>query len=220
VNAEGKKMKKIVIFAWLIVLLAFVVSTAVYSMLPDEIASHWNAKGEADDTMGKFWGLFLMPFTLLGLQVLFMLIPKIDPLKKNFEKFHNYYDGFILFFLLFMFLIHLHIIVWNLGVEINPNIFMPVALGLFFIYAGILCEKAKRNWFVGMRTPWTLSSDSVWEKTNKRLGKLFKICGVIAILAAFAGDLAIYIALIPILFVSLYAFFYSYFLFKKEENTK
>jgi uncharacterized membrane protein len=58
-----------------------------------------------------------------------------------------------------MFSIHLQVILWNAGTEISPNITLPIGIGLLFFYIGILCENAKRNWFIGIRTPWTLSSE-------------------------------------------------------------
>jgi len=59
---------------------------------------------------------------------------------------------------------------------------MVPALGILFYYCGILIENAKRNWFIGIRTPWTLSNEKVWERTHKIGGKLFKIAGLIAFL--------------------------------------
>jgi uncharacterized membrane protein len=209
-------MNKKLFAAWLIVGLAFLVSVVFYKAMPERIASHWNLQGETDGYMNRFWGLFIMPVTLFILLILFQLIPKIDPLKRNFVSFRTYYDIFILFFLGFMMLIHLHIIFWNLGWKISPNLFMPIALGFFFYYAGILCGKAKRNWFVGLRTPWTLSSDIVWDKTHIVTAKLFKICGIISVLGALSGNIAIYISLIPIIMASIFATIYSYIIYKKE----
>jgi len=83
--------------------------------MPDEMASHWNFKGEVDDYLPKFWGLFLMPIISLGLFLLFLLIPKIDPLKANIEKFRKYFDGFMVLMMVFLFYIYLLSIIWNLG---------------------------------------------------------------------------------------------------------
>ena len=146
--------------------------------MPEKMASHWNIKGEVDGYMSRFWGLFLMPFILFGLGLLFILILRIDPLKENIEKFKKYYDGFIILFFIFMLTIYFQVILWNLGIKIGPNVILPVGLGVLFFYVGILCENAKQNWFIGIRTPWTLSSEKVWDKTHKIVGKLFKIAGI------------------------------------------
>jgi uncharacterized membrane protein len=113
-----------------------------------------------------------------------------------------------------MFIIHGASILINLGYNINLILIMALAIGIFFFYLGILLEKTKRNWFIGIRTPWTISSDYVWDKTNKLGGKLFKICGVICIVGVFFGNLAIWFILVPIIFSAVFLIFYSYIQFR------
>jgi uncharacterized membrane protein len=193
------------------ILLSFV----FYWFMPEKVACHWDAKGEVNGYMGKFWGVFTLPLIMFLISLLFVLIPRIDPLKANIEKFMNYYDGFLIVFCIFMLLIHLWVIFWNLGLHISSNITMSVLVGLLLIYSGILCKNAKRNWFIGIRTPWTLSSDVVWDKTH-RIGSIFMmISGVIAVIGAFYGDKAIYFVIIPILIFAVWSFVYSYLEFKK-----
>lgn len=207
-------MKKIV---YGIILLSFILSIYFYPVMPEQMASHWNSKGMVDGYMPKFWGLFLMPFVLLVLLLVFIVIPKIDPLD-NIKKFKKYYDGFIIVMSIFMLFIHGQIILWNLGYEISPNYYIPVSIGLLFFYIGVLCENSKRNWFVGIRTPWTLSSDNVWDKTHKLGGKLFKIAGIIALIGVFFQNYVIYFILVPTLFVSVFLIVYSYVEFRKEKK--
>jgi uncharacterized membrane protein len=199
-----------------IILLSVVVGICFYPQMPEKMASHWNAKGEVDGYMSKFWGLFMMPSMLAGIGLLFFAIPRIDPLKANIEKFRKYYDGFIILFSIFFLSADVQIILWNLGVEISPNVILPIGLGLLFFYIGILCEHSKRNWFIGIRTPWTLSSDKVWDKTNKVGGKLFKIAGVIIFVGVFFQKYAIFFIIIPVLVVAVYTIVYSYFEYQKE----
>jgi len=204
----------IIIFG--IILLSFIISIYFYPQMPERIASHWNAQGQVDGYLSKFWGLFLMPFVLVGLALLFTAIPRIDPLKTNIEKFRKYYDGFIILFFIFMLSIHFQIILWNLGIEISPNIIVPIGIGFLFFYTGVLCDNAKRNWFIGIRTPWTLSSERVWDKTHKIGGKLFKIAGVIAFIGIFFERYAIFFILVPVFLLAIYTFIYSYFEYQKE----
>jgi len=70
-----------------IILVSFIISIYFYPHMPEKIASHWNAQGQVDGYISKFWGLFLIPFVLVGLALLFIAIPRIDPLKANIEKF-------------------------------------------------------------------------------------------------------------------------------------
>lgn len=199
-----------------IALFSFAIGIYFYPQLPEEMASHWNAQGEADAHMPKFWGLFLFPSVLVGLSLLFIAIPVIDPLKENIEKFRGYYDGFVVLFFLFMLSVYFQMILWNLGMEISPNLTLPIGLGLLFFYIGILCENAKRNWFIGIRTPWTLSSERVWEKTHKIGGKLFKIAGAIAFAGLLFRSHALFLALVPAILAAAYAVVYSYIEYQKE----
>jgi len=204
----------IIIFG--IILLSFIISIYFYPQMPERIASHWNAQGQVDGYMSRFWGLFLMPFVLVGLALLFTAIPRIDPLKTNIEKFRKYYDGFTILFFIFMLSIHFQIIFWNLGIKISPNIIVPIGIGLLFFYTGVLCDNAKRNWSIGIRTPWTLSSERVWDKTHKIGGRLFKIAGVIAFIGIFFERYAIFFILVPVFLLAIYTFIYSYFEYQKE----
>jgi uncharacterized membrane protein len=112
--------------------------------------------------------------------------------------------------------IHFQVILWNIGIEISPNVIFPIGLGLLFFYIGILCENAKRNWFIGIRTPWTLSNDVVWAKTHKIGGKLFKIAGVVALFGIFFLNYTLFFILVPVILVAIYTVIYSYREYRKE----
>ena len=210
-------MKKTNIIIIIVILISFVIGIYFYSQFPDRIASHWNIKGEVDGYMSKCWGLFLMPIILLGLWLLFLLIPRIDSLKKNIEKFRKYFDVFIVLITLFLFYIYLLAIAWNTGMRFDMGRAMVPAMGILFYYIGVLLKHAKRNWFIGIRTPWTLSSDKVWEKTHEIAGKFFKIAGVIALLGIFFPQWVFLIVVAPVLLFVIYIFVYSYFLYQKEK---
>ena len=208
-------IKKAEIIVAGIVILSLVVSIYFYPQLPEKMATHWNARGEVDGYTPKVLGLFLMPGLIAITALVLFFIPKIDPLKVNIEKFRKYYDGFIILFCIFLLSAHYFIILWNLGIRISISVFLPIALGLLFFYMGILCENAKRNWFVGIRTPWTLSSDIVWEKTHKIGGRLFKIAAIIVLAGALWPEYAIVFVLVPVLSVAVFTVLYSYFEYQK-----
>ena len=211
-------MKPIQIISLFVILISFVIGADLYSQMPDMMASHWNAQGDVNGYMSKFWGLFLMPIFALAIFLLFLVIPKIDPLKANIKKFEKYFDGFVLLFILFFSYVHILTILWNIGIKFNMTYSILPAMGILFYYIGILMKNAKRNWFIGIRTPWTLSSDIVWGKTHKRGAKLFKIAGVIALLGIFAGESAVYFILIPIMCAAIYPIIYSYFEYQKLKD--
>ncbi len=213
-------MRKVIIIALGIILISFLIGIYFYPQMPEQMASHWNATGEVDGFLPKFWGLFLIPMMSLGLFLLFLVIPKIDPLKANIEKFRKYFDGFIILIFGFLFYIYLLTIFWNLGFRFAlPQLMIP-ALGALFYYCGILVENAKRNWFIGIRTPWTLSNEQVWDKTHKLGGKLFKSAGLIAFFGIIFVDYAPYFILFPIIFIAFYLIAFSYFEYQRQEKKK
>ncbi|VVB91544.1 Uncharacterised protein [uncultured archaeon] len=199
-----------------IILLSFAIGIYYYPQMPEKMASHWNAEGQVDGYMSKFWGLFLMPIISVGLFLLFFLIPRIDPLKSNIQQFRTYYNGFVVLIIVFLFYLYLLTIFWNTGYTFNMITFLSPAFAILFYYAGILIENAKRNWFIGIRTPWTMSSDKVWDKTHKTGGKLFKIAGILALFVIFFERYAIFIIVVPVIIVSIYTVAYSYFEYQKE----
>jgi uncharacterized membrane protein len=184
--------------------------------VPEQMATHWNSQGEVNGYMSKLWGLFFMPVLITGIAILFLVIPRIDPKKENIGKFRKYYDGFIIIFIIFMIAVHLQTLLWNIGIEISPNTVFPAGTGLLFYYIGILLENAERNWFIGIRTPWTLSSDKVWKKTNRLAGKLFKLAGIVAIFGAFFSRLAVFFIVVPALFIAGFTVVYSYLEYQRE----
>ncbi|MFC1789663.1 SdpI family protein [Patescibacteria group bacterium] len=206
----------------LIILSSFGVGFYFYPQLPDVMASNWNAQGQVDGYISKTWGVFLMPIISFIVALLFLLIPKIDPLKENIAKFRKYFDGFIILILAFLFYIYLLTIIWNLGNTFNMTYVIIPALSVILYYAGVLIEKAKRNWFVGIRTPWTLSSEEVWDKTHKIGAKLFKISAFLALFGLLFGkyEYATLLAIIPVIFSSIFTIVYSYFIYQKLKHEK
>jgi len=95
---------------------------------------------------------------------------------------------------------------------------MAPAMGILFFYAGVLIENSKMNWFIGIRTPWTLSSESVWDKTHKLGAKLFKASGIIAFAGLIFPALAFYFVLIPVIISALWTIIYSYLEYQKEKK--
>lgn len=202
-----------------VIILTLVITILAYPELPDQIPSHWNFEGEVDGYLPKLWGALVIPLVMIPFTALFFLLPRIDPLKENYRKFQGYYEGFILVFAVFLFTIQLQILLWGLGYPISPTLLLPLTMGAFYLYLGFLVEHAEQNWFVGIRTPWTLSSEQVWKKTHALGGTLFKIAGVIAMIGVFFGEYSLWFALVPILIVAAYTVIYSYLEFRKEKGT-
>jgi uncharacterized membrane protein len=210
------KTKTIQILILSLILASFLLGAYFYPIMPDRVASHWNASGSVNGYMPKLVGLFLMPVISTILFLAFLVIPRIDPLKGNIAKFRSYFDLFILLLFGFLFYLHTLTIAWNLGYKFNIVQLMAPAIGLLIYYAGVLTENAKQNWFIGVRTPWTLSSVMVWNRTNRLAGKLFKAAGVLAMLGAVFPDRAILFILVPVIVAGIYPLIYSYQEYQRE----
>ena len=209
-------MKNSKIILSILIVFFFGVAFYLYPQMPDTMASHWNERGEVDGYMSKFWGVFLMPIISVFMLLLFLIIPSIDPLKDNVAKFRRFFDDFVILLNAFLFYIYLLTIFWSLGARFDMGQYIAPAIGILFYYAGVLTEHAKMNWFIGVRTPWTLSSEAVWDKTNQRAGKLFKLAAVSAVLGVFFKNYTFYFVIIPVLLLTIYVVIYSYIEHKKE----
>src|SRR3989344_1996393 len=139
-------MKNTTIASILIIIVSFMIAGYAYQTIDeDKIATHWNAQGNVDDYSGKFWGLFLFPIILVIMYLLFLLIPKIDPLKKNIKKFRKQYDLFILVMLSYASYVFILMILFNYGFQFNMAAMMIPALSLLFFYLGTFMKNIKRN---------------------------------------------------------------------------
>jgi uncharacterized membrane protein len=149
-------MRKTLIIPIIIILISFIAGAVLYSYMPERMASHWNVAGEVDGYISKFWGLFLMPIISLGMLLLFIFLIQIDPLKQNIQKFRKYYDGFIIAIIAFLFYLYILTLLWNFNIRFNMIQILSPAFAVLFYYMGVLVAHSRRNWFIGIRTPWTL----------------------------------------------------------------
>lgn len=199
----------------IMILLAF--ATAIYfePLMPVRMASHWNWQGNVDGYMSRSLALFFFPFFMIGLTLLFYFIPKIDPQKKNIEKFWNSYDSFVLVFNIFMFYLYSMTIVWNMGFKMNMNAVLMPGFAFLFYFCGDLIKNAKLNYTIGIKLPWTLASETVWDKTHKVGEKLFKLTALITLLGAFFSDYAAWFMFVPLIISIIYLVIYSYLEYQK-----
>jgi uncharacterized membrane protein len=211
-------MRKTLIIPIIIILISFIAGAVLYSYMPERMASHWNVAGEVDGYISKFWGLFLMPIISLGMLLLFIFLIQIDPLKQNIQKFRKYYDGFIIAIIAFLFYLYILTLLWNFNIRFNMIQILSPAFAVLFYYMGVLVAHSRRNWFIGIRTPWTLSSDTVWAKTHKQGGRMFKAVSFLALLGIVFPNQAIFFIIPPMIAVSIYLIIYSYVEYKKENK--
>jgi uncharacterized membrane protein len=204
------------IISFVLIAIALIVGLVLYARLPDPMPAHWNAAGEIDGYMSRFWGVFLVPLMTIVLVPLFLVIPHIDPLKANIAKFRGVFNRFIVIFVAYMLFIYALTLAAALGVQFNMTVMLLPVVGLLFIGVGYMMGKAKRNFFIGIRTPWTLSSETVWDETHKLGAKMFMFGGAITIVSAFLGETGFWLMMIAIMVAAFVPIVYSYILWRRE----
>lgn len=208
-------MKIIEISSIILMVVFFAISFYVYDLVPEKMTVHWNTQGEPDGYGSKFLGLFLLPIIMSVVTLLLLIAPYTDSLQKNIEQFRRYYDLFIVLLLLFMLFVHLAIILWNINIKIEIIPFFTFWTAVLFFHIAILCKKAKQNRIIGVRTPWTLKSTIVWNKTHKLAAKLYSIAALIILSSLFFQKYAFYFILVTVLPFSLILVLYSYLIYRK-----
>lgn len=204
-----------------VIVVAFAASAAVYSDLPARMPTHWSMAGEVDGWMDRPWGAFLLPLMLLVGLGMFHLLPRIDPRGANYAKFKGTYEILIITTMVFLLGAHLVILAIALGNDISVTRVMPIGMGILFIVIGNLLPRTRSNWFVGVRTPWTLSSDRVWERTHRFGGRLFVAGGALIVLSAlFAPDLTQRVLIGVSVVVSVGVLGYSYVIWRNDPDTQ
>jgi len=183
----------------ILIVIIFALAVYLYPHMPEQMPIHWNAQGEVDNYGGKFLGLFLLPLVTLGVYILFSIIPLISVYKKHIQKFIKHLYGMKIALILFLSAIYIVTILSALGHDINVAYFiLPLISGLLF-YIGYIMKFVKRNFFIGIRTPWTLSSGKVWDQTHKIGSITFRIMALVFLLAIFFPDYSIRIILAPVI---------------------
>jgi len=207
---------------------AFVVTVAAIAFalwalphLPARVPTHWGMNGQPDGWSSPAFAAFMMPGMMLLMSLIFAALPGIDPLKKNYEFHGSVYFLLVNVVVAFMGVVHVLVLGVALGWPISINRSIPVLVGALLIFIGNLLPRIRPNWFMGIRTPWTLSSESVWRKTHRVGGYAFTIAGLLfvamALVPSLGGHMGIMLAVIlPIAF---WPVVYSYLEWRREKES-
>lgn len=206
-------------FIGIMVLATFAAGALLYPHLPLLATSHWDAAGNANGTLPRFWAAFLLPLIMLALWGVWALLPKIDPLAPGFKGFRYAYDFFWVLVTAFLAYVYALSLWANFEPAANISLLIIPAIALLFVTIGALLPLIKRNWFIGIRTPWTIASDLVWEKTHRVGSWLFMLAGVIAFASAYTSPgTAIWLTIAPIILASIATVIYSYVIYASTKR--
>jgi uncharacterized membrane protein len=187
-----------------------------YPLMPERMAIHWGLSGEPNGYGSRFLGLFLIPLISGGLLFMMLFLPGLDPFG-GIYAFIDDYELFVLGFLGFTAYVNGLVLAWNLGWSFDMMAGLAPVMGVLFYGIGVLMGRTRMNWFVGIRTPWTLSSEEVWERTHEAGGRLFKLCGILAFAGLLArGWLALLLTVAPVLVSVVYLTYFSYSEYQKQ----
>jgi uncharacterized membrane protein len=195
---------------------ALIIGIFLYPALPEQMASHWDASGTANGMLPKLWAIFLFPVIMGFILALSLVLPMIDPMKKNIDAFRRSYQNFFLWISIFLFYLFVLTLGWNLGWRFNFSTALMPAFAVLWFIIGVLLSRAKRNWFVGIRTPWTMQSDEIWDKTHELGARVFKISAGVILVGTFLPGWALYLLFVPAGASALIPIVYSYLLFRKH----
>jgi len=201
----------------LLVVAAVAAAILYYPRLPETMTTHWSLSGEPNGFSSRLVGAWIFPVIMAVLWLILRAIPHIDPRKANYEKFSGMYDALVILILTFMLGMHIVLLLAATGVPIRMDRIVMPGVGVFIAIMGILIPKAHPNWFVGIRTPWTLTSDLSWERTHRIGGALFVMLGVLMVASSFlAPGTAIWILVAAALGITVFLFAYSYQVWKED----
>lgn len=204
-------------WSYLLIALSVLIGVFAYPYLPDQMPMHWNINGEVDGYWDKQYAAFFPPLLMIVLMVLFIFMPRIDPKKENYKKFSSSYTIFITIMNVFFLLLQSVTISYGLGVNIDISLVVNLGIGLLFIVLGNYLPRIKHNYFIGVRTPWTLANEKTWRKTHQLSGKLFVVAGILLVAISFlpgiykfTGMLVVVVATVLISTIASYIFYNRY----------
>jgi uncharacterized membrane protein len=207
-------------FGFLIAILAAAFSVWAYPRLPAVVTTHWNFRGEPNGYSSRLMAAVFLPLFLGVLPLILRVLPRIDPKGENYAKFS---DAFWLIgntVVLFLGCVHVVVLLNARGTRVDINLVVGGGVGLLFMVIGNYLGKVQPNWFLGVRTPWTLASELVWRKTNRTAGWLFVLAGLVIAVSAFIPSVPTAAVMgIAIALAALIAVVQSYVLWKKERTS-
>jgi uncharacterized membrane protein len=207
------------ILSWVLIAAAWGFSLALYARLPESIATHWDFHGRPDGFTSKPWGAFVTPMVMIGIYFVFLVAPKISPRGYRFDSFLGVWEIVRTAMLALLLLVHVLILLSGAGVAIDLVRATETGGGLFLVLLGNYMGKLGKNFFFGIRTPWTLASDEVWLRTHRLGGKLFVIAGLVLFGTGVFGAGPV-LPMIAIGAAALVSVAYSYLLYRRLEGFK
>jgi uncharacterized membrane protein len=209
--------------AWysaLVIATAAALSAAVYPRLPDRMPVHWTFSGEADRFGTRIEGAWLVPAVMVAVWLVTRLLPRIDPRQANYAKMQSTYDFVVDAILTAMLAMHVVVLAAGLGHVVSMRRFVPLLFVAFFVALGNVLPRTRPNWWFGVRTPWTLSSDRVWTRTHRVAAYAMTATGVVVLVSAvLPGVWPLVLAIAVAVIAAFWMVIYSYVVWRQEQRS-
>lgn len=171
----------------ILIVIAVAVGVWLYPQLPPRVPVHWDLHGDVDRWMPPFWAAAWLPLTVLGLAVMTWVLLVISPRKFEIRPFAKIYGGLMLVIQGTALVVGVCALLAGAGYALPLQTITMLAVGVLLMVLGNYMGKLRKNFFIGIRTPWTLASDAVWERTHRMGGWTFMLGGLVLIVGSLAG---------------------------------
>lgn len=190
----------------------------VYPSLPARIPMHWGVAGGVDRWGAKWPSAFLMPLVGVGLWLLFPALRRLDPRRRHYDRFEETFWLLVNAMVAFMAVMEVATLGAALGWPMDMTRVVLILVGLVFVVLGNYLPRVRSNWWMGIRTPWTLESERVWRETHRLGGRTFVAGGLVTMVAALLPPLVRpWVALAGLLVGGFVPVVYSYVLWRREQ---
>lgn len=200
-----------------LVLGSFAITAALYARLPQTVPIHWDLRGEADGLKAKPWGPLLLPLTTAGVALLLAVVPAISPSGFGVARFRTVFEVFQLAIVAFLSFVTVLALLAGVGVSVPMGGAVQAGLGVVVVVLGNFMGKVTRNFFVGIRTPWTLASEEVWLRTHRLGGRLFVLAGLCLVLTGLFAPSSV-VGIAAIVLAAILPVLYSYLSYRRLEG--
>ena len=205
-----KDLKKTLILTGVITLLPILIGIYYWDRLPDPMATHFGLNNQADGFSSKRFAVFGLPLILLLIEGICVFAISWDPKKRNISPKISSLTLWIV--PVVSLLANITMYSYNLGYPVDFAMISGLVLGLMFILTGNYLPKARQNYTVGIRIPWTLANEENWNRTHRLGGYLFVIGGFLITILSLLGMLSFPAFIIIVLVITLVPTLYSWHL--------
>ena len=181
------QFSRTLIVSAIFILIIVGVAVWLYPHLPVQVPTHWDMQGHVNGYSSRLWAVATPVLTIIGLALLTVILPLISPHKFEIKPFASVWSLVMLTIQGTVLVIFLAALLDGAGYRIPISAVSMLALGVVLMVCGNYMGKLRKNFFIGIRTPWTLASNAVWERTHRLAGWLFMLAGLVVVIGGLAG---------------------------------